>query len=112
MGSILCLIILGLVGYIVYSAITKSGFFDGTVNVLVDGFDYRVIENMPNKEEAAKRLREIDIRIKKIIEHIDNKFSDSYILSEDLKNRGKGEVLKKIKRRLLSTYNQRSLKEN
>jgi len=112
MNSTLCLIILGLSAYISYLIITKSGFFDRTVDVVIEGSSYRVIENMPDKEEAARRLRQVDIYLNKLINHINNKFTDDYIYSQDLVNKGKGDVLRKIKRRLASTYKSNSLKEN
>lgn len=98
--------------YLTLCFVTKSGFFDNTEAIQYNDLEFSVLSSMPNKEEAAKILHDVDINIEKIIKHIDSKFSNDYILEQEMRFKGKGDVLRKIRRRLLSTYKRESLKEN
>lgn len=104
--SYLCLL------YLVISFATKSGFFDSTEPVIYNEIEFSVLSSMPKKEEAAKILHDVDSQIDKIRKHIDSKFSNDYILDQEVKFKGKGDLLRKIKRRLSTTYKRDSLKEN
>ncbi len=92
--------------------VTQSGFFNNTEPVEYNNSKFNVLSNMPNKQEAAKILHDVDSMIVKLKSHIDSKFSNDYIISEEAKYKGKGNILKKIKNRLTNTYKQSSLKEN
>lgn len=97
--------------YCLYCYITKSGFFDKTESIEYNNKLYSVIKDMPDKENAAKILHDIDISIDKLKKYIDSKFTNNYILEEERKFKGKGEILHRIKKRL-NTYSKDSLKEN
>jgi WLM domain len=96
---------------LILMSLTKSGFFDRTVHVEVNSKKYPVIYNFDNKVQAAEILHEVDNNILRLKEFINNKFTEEYIETES-KLFAKGDVLRKIKKRLNSTYTSGSLKEN
>ena len=97
--------------YISICYFRKSGFFDKTINVNIEGKNYKVLENMKNNTHSATILHNIDKSINKLIQHIDNKYTDDFIISIG-NNKEKQKILKQIKKRLKSTYSPDSLKEN
>jgi hypothetical protein len=108
------IIIVLILAYIFICYFTKSGFFDKTVYVKVEGKNYKVLEEMKNKNNSADILNSIDKSINNIINFIDNKYTDDYINSLDSMQYGdrKKKILKQIKKRVKSTYSSDSLKEN
>jgi hypothetical protein len=106
------IIIVLILAYILVCYFTKSGFFDKTVYVEVEGKKYKVLEELNNKDNSANILNNVDKSIKDLIQFIENKYTDEYINSIDGKYNQKKEILKQIKRRLKSTYSTNSLKEN
>lgn len=107
--SLSILFSLGLLGYIIVCYITKSGFFDKTVHVDVNGKKFKVLEQMNNKENSAKLLDRVDTDIAKLINHMDTKFDLETLLSIP---KAKRDIIDQMIRRLKKTYSHESLKEN
>jgi hypothetical protein len=88
-----------------------SSFFNKTEAVEYNDYKFYVLSEMPKKEQAAKILYDINKNIEILRTHINNKFTEEYILKEEAKYKGKGKILSQIKRRI-NKYKRESLKEN
>ncbi len=91
--------------YIFYITRDNRNFVDYYVNEK----PYKVLEDKPNREEAAKILQTIDNNIIKLIKYINLKYTDEVIAKEP---KPKQIVIKDIIKRLNKTYKSKNLKEN
>lgn len=106
---LLYLFSLGLFGYIFLCYVTKSGFFDKTISMEVNGKEYKVLEEMQNKEVSADLLSKVDSSIVKLLSHMEKKYNLETLSVLPSK---KKEIIEQMVRRLKSTYSYKSLKEN
>lgn len=79
------------------------------VSYYVDDKYYKVLEDKPNKEEAAKILQNVDNNIIKLIQYINLKYTDK-VLSKLPKEKQK--LINQIINRLNKTYKSKNLTEN